>query len=78
MTNLYIIKYLANNNPARLTELLKGIYFSGFNSGVWERLEDAPDFKDWIFCANPTKCALYDNEELEEWSKAIKKENNDD
>ena len=70
MTNLEIIKYLATNNPTRLVELLKSIYFSGFNSGVWERLEDVPDFEDWI-CADPTGCALYDNEELEEWTEVI-------
>jgi hypothetical protein len=70
MTNLEIIKYLATNNPTRLAELLKDIYFSGFTSGIWEKLEDVPDFKDRI-CADPTGCALYDNEELEEWSKVI-------
>ena len=70
MTNLDIIKYLASNNPARLAELLKTIYFSGFTSGLWEKLEDAPDFTDWI-CADPTKCLLYDDYELKEWSKAI-------
>ena len=79
MTNLEIIKYLANNNPTRLAELLDDIYCIAWNcgsyagsSGEGKLLEECEidDFDEWIR-EDASKSGLYYDEELKEWSKTI-------
>lgn len=80
MTNLDIIKYLASNNPTRLAELLDDIYCIAWNNGSYagsngegKILEECEidDFNEWIN-QDASKSGFYFDEELEEWSKAIK------
>ena len=76
MTNLDIIKYLANNNPARLAELLDDIYCNAWNCGsyagstgkIMEECE-IDDFGEWI--NQETNTNFFFDSELEEWLKAI-------
>ena len=77
MTNLDIIKYLANNNPARLAELLDDLYCNAWNCGscvgsggkVMKECE-IDDFTDWLH-EDATASGYYYDEELAEWRKAI-------
>lgn len=78
MNNLEIIKYLANNNPARLAELLDDIYVKGWNCGslagsTGKFMDECEinDFEEWIQ-QDASESGFYYAEELEEWSKAIK------
>ena len=83
MTNLDIIKYLALNNPIRLAELLDDIYCNAWNCGSYAASTDGgyleeceiDDFNEWIH-QDASKSGFYYDEELEEWSKLIEKENN--
>ena len=80
MTNLEIIKYLASNNHARLSELLEDIYCCAWNDGAWDRFGDEssiPSFDKWLY-EDASKCGMYYNHELEKWDKAIGKENNNE
>ena len=73
MTNLEIIKYLASNKPARLSELLEDIYCCAWNDGANDRFGDEspiPSFDKWL-CEDPAKCGMYYHHELEKWDKAI-------
>lgn len=77
MTNLEIIKHLANTNPSRLAELLDDIYCTAWNCGSYAGgtgniLEECEidDFNEWIN-QDASKSGFYYDEELEEWSKAI-------
>ena len=80
MTNLEIIKYLATNKPTRLAELLDDIYCNAWNCGscagstgkIMEECE-IDDFNVWIN-QDAAKSGFYYDEELEEWSKLMKKE----
>jgi hypothetical protein len=82
MTNLEIIKYLANNNSARLAELLDDIYCCAWNcgsyagsSGEGKLLEECEidDFNKWLY-QDASKSGFYADEELSEWSKFIGRE----
>lgn len=81
MTNLDIIKHLANNNPARLAELLDDIYTIGWNSGSYAAYtngecfspDEIDDFDKWIN-QDASKAGIYYDSELEEWSRVITKE----
>lgn len=83
MTNLDIIKYLANNNPSRLAELLDDIYCSAWNCGAYaQRHIDEEKFSPlemefveskWLDHVANTH--FFFDCELEEWSKLITKEN---
>lgn len=78
MTNLDVIKYLANNNPTRLAELISDIYCHAWNAGVYYAQDgkspfeenDIDDFNEW-FNRDAATTGLYYDEELEEWSKVI-------
>ena len=73
MTNLDIIKYLANNNPDRLAELLEDIYCCAWNDGAWDKFGDEssiPNFEKWIY-EDGAKSGMHYDYELEQWSKAI-------
>ena len=79
MTNLEIIKYLANNNPTRLAELLDDLYCIAWNNGSYASsngegkiLEECEidDFNEWLY-EDASKRGYYYDHELEEWSKAI-------
>lgn len=72
MNNLEIIKYLATNNPARLSELLEDIYCCAWNDGAWDRFGDEnsiPSFDKWLY-EDASKCGMYYNHELEKWHRA--------
>lgn len=81
MTNLEIIKYLATNNPTRLAELLDDIYCSAWICGscagstgkIMEECE-IDDFEEWIK-QDAAESGFFFDYELEEWSKAIGREN---
>jgi hypothetical protein len=83
MTNLEIIQYLSTNNPTRLAELLDDIYCSAWNCGsyassngegkIMEECE-IDDFNEWIK-QDASESGFYFDDELEEWSKDIEKEN---
>ena len=80
MTNLEIIKYLSTNNPTRLAEFLEDIYCCAWNDGAWDKFGDEssiPSFEKWLY-EDGAKSGMHYDYELEEWSKANKKENNDD
>ena len=70
MTNLDIIKYLANNNHARLAELLNDIYDIAYTDGYNDDIDAGPNFEKWIG-EDASKHRYYYDNELEEWSKAI-------
>ena len=75
MTNLEIIKYLANNNPTRLAELLEDIYCCAWNDGAnFDNNHFHPTFEDemdkWLY-DDASKLGLYFEDELEEWTKII-------
>lgn len=80
MTNLDIIKYLALNNPSRLSELLDDIYCNAWNCGSYAASTDGgylseceiDDFNEWINQEANTN--FFFDHELEEWSKPITKE----
>ena len=75
MTNLEIIKHIANTDPTRLADLLEDIYCCAFNDGAWDRFGDEssiPSFEKWLY-EDAYKCGFYYNHELEEWSKEIRK-----
>lgn len=81
MTNLEIIKYLANHNPTRLAELLDDIYCSAWNCGSYASsngegkiLEECEidDFGEWIN-QDVAKSGFFYDAELKELSKAISK-----
>ena len=80
MTNLEIIKHLALTNPTRLAELLDDIYCCAWNDGAnFDNDHFHPTFEDkemdkWLY-DDASKLGLYFEEELEEWSKVLKKEN---
>ena len=82
MTNLEIIKHLATNNPTRLAELLDSIYCIAWNCGSYAASTDGgylkeceiDDFNEWLN-QDATKSGFYYDEELEELSKDIEKEN---
>lgn len=76
MTNLDIIKYLANNNPARLAELLDDIYCFAWNNGAayvsrgcLSKFE-IDNFDEWLD-QDISEAGFYTNKELVEWSKLI-------
>lgn len=77
MTNLDIIKHLANNNPSRLAELLDDIYCIAWNNGAYANSNgslsetEINDFNEWIG-QDISKAGLYSNEEIEEWYNLIK------
>ena len=74
MTNLEIIKYLANNNPDRLGALLEDIHCCAWHDGVMDKLGDEstlPLMTEWIYEDASTIHYLYKDSELEEWSNAI-------
>lgn len=79
MTNFDLIKYLVNNNPARLAELLDDIYCFGWNNGAWctssedyvskfEGKFEIDDFNKWLD-QDIAETGFYTNKEIEEWSK---------
>lgn len=74
MTNFDIVKYLANNNPARLAELLDDLYCFAWNNGAYasahDRLsdEEIDDFDEW-FDQDISEAGFYTDKEIEEWSK---------
>lgn len=77
MTNLDIIKYLANNDPDRLAELLDDVYCCAWNCGAYSQRHDGEinenwemNFDDWIY-EDATKCNLYFDYEIEVWKKVI-------
>lgn len=71
MTNLDIIKYLANNNPTRLAELLDDLYCTAWNCGshagstgkIIEECE-IDDFNEWLN-QDASKSGYYYDGELE-------------
>lgn len=76
MTNLEIIKYLASNNPTRLSELLDDIYCTAWNCGAYAtntsgRISqcEIDDFGEWI--NQEAETDFFFENELEEWSKDI-------
>ena len=79
MTNLDIIKYLANNKPARLAELLDDIYCNAWNCGsyagstggkILEECEMEFSESEWLDQEASTDFFL--DCELKEWSKALR------
>lgn len=74
MTNLDLIKYLANNNPARLAELLDDIYCFAWNNGAYASgnsclsENEIDDFDEWLD-QDISETGFYTNKELEGWSK---------
>ena len=82
MTNLDVIKHLANNNPDRLAELLDDIYCLAWNCGSYAvstdggRLEkcEIDDFNEFL-TKDAAKSGFYYKEELEEWTEAINNSN---
>ena len=77
MTNLDIIKHLANSNPTRLAELLDDIYCFAWNNGAYAAgnsclsENEIDDFDDWLD-QDASTSGFYTNKELEEWSKLTK------
>ena len=76
MTNLDIIKYLANNNPTRLAELLDDIYCTAWNcgscaasTGKFMEESEINDFNEWL-SEDAEKHGYYYDHELEQWSEA--------
>ncbi len=84
MTNLDIIKHLANNNPARLAEFLDDIYCSAWNCGAYAQRNIDEDkvspyemeFSESKWLEQEANTNFFFDHELEEWSKVIDKENN--
>lgn len=77
MTNLDIIKHLALNDTSRLAELLDDLYCIAWNEGANFRFEDTckiGDFNRWLE-QDASESGIYYDNELEEWSKLIEKEN---
>ena len=70
MTNLDIIKYLANNNPSRLVEFLDDIYDVAYTDGYNDDIDAMPDFEEFLF-VDASKCNVWASSELEQWSKII-------
>ena len=83
MTNLEIIKYLATNNPTRLAVLLDDIYCCAWNCGAYaQRFIDEDkisslemEFSESEWLAQEANTDFFFDDELEEWSKFIEKEN---
>lgn len=83
MTNLEIIKYLVTNNPTRLAVLLDDIYCFAWNCGAYAQhfidedkispLEMEFSESEWL--AQEANTDFFLDDELEEWSKFIEKEN---
>lgn len=79
MTNLEIIKYLANNNPARLAELLDDIYCNAWNCGSYagsngegKILEECEmEFSESKWLDQEANTSFFFDHELEEWHRAI-------
>ena len=72
MTNLDIIKYLANNNPTRLADLLEDIYICAWIEGTNDKVGDEssiPSFDKWLY-EDISQSNLYFRYKLEKWSKA--------
>lgn len=82
MTNLDIIKYLANNDPERLAELLDDIYCTAWNCGscagstgkIMEECE-IDDFYEWIN-NDAAQSGYYCDEELSLWLAPIERQRN--
>ena len=80
MTNLEIIKYLANNNPTRLAELLDDIYCRAWNCGAYAQRNIDEDkysslemeFSEEKWLEQEANTDFFFDSELEEWSKTIK------
>lgn len=74
MTNLDIIKHLANTNPARLAELLDDIYCFAWNNGAYasDRCclseNEIDNFDEWLN-QDISEAGFYNDKEIEEWSK---------
>lgn len=81
MTNLDVIKHLANNNPTRLAELLDDIYCFAWNNGAYANSKgrlsenEIDDFDKWLD-QDASTAGFYNNEELEEWYNFIKENHN--
>ena len=79
MTNLEIIKYLANNNPGRLAEFLDDIYCNAWNCGSYagsngegKILEECEmEFSESKWLDQEANTNFFFDSELEEWSNAI-------
>ena len=79
MTNLDIIKYLANNNPARLAELLDDIYCNAWNCGSYagsngegKILEECEmEFSESEWLEQEANTNFFFDHELEAWSEDI-------
>lgn len=79
MTNLEIIKHIANTDPARLAEFLTDIYCNAWNCGSFAASTgkdlancEIADFNQWIY-QDAAESGYYYDTELEKWSKEIKK-----
>ena len=80
MTNLEIIKYLANNNPTRLAEFLDDVYCRAWNCGAYAQRNMDEDkysslemeFSEEKWLDQEVNTDFFFDSELEEWSKAIK------
>ena len=80
MTNLDIIKHLANNNPSRFAEFLDDIYCCAWNCGNYATINhgkkfsenEIDDFHIWLY--EEVNTNFFFDHELEEWSKLIAKE----
>lgn len=83
MTNLDIIKYLANNNPARLAELLDDIYCCAWNCGAYaqrnideDKCSDSEmEFSENKWLEQEVNTDFFFDGELKVWSKVIDKLN---
>lgn len=79
MTNLEIIKYLANNNPTRLAEFLDDVYCLAWNCGAYAQRNIDEDkysslemeFSEEKWLEQEANTDFFFDNELEEWSKVI-------
>ena len=71
MTNLDIIKYLTNNNPAHIAKFLDDIYNDAYLEGYNDDWDAKPNFEKWLFEDVSDSGLMYFNDELEEWTKAL-------
>ena len=88
MTNLEIIKYLANNNPARLAEFIDDIWCTAWNRGASvqyllhigdesgaDKLTDSDlEFSESKWLEQEANTDFFFEYELKEWSKEVQYE----